>query len=449
MTIYETFRNSSLDLSALGLQDGPSVSQSSTRVLGWLTDSAVHFCQLPEQGNTVFAADPTALPAEQLLPVAEDIPNFIGLLIRCKDAALIAGAYQWSRFRFQELVDAMTPGVKARSVIRALENIYHPPIIHDPGAMMAGLRKEFCDASGAKDWAVDFDADFAAPCTKAGKELALGRSISQGDRTWYVPSVYLCENGIVVDTFLEVSPESLKDFRGSWGSRCEESLSLADKLQRNLDDPLTAEITGILTVNDKPLRCKTSFTAVWNPLCDNTAQVRSILNHYRLDPDLGYLFKRYCFTRKGKYPQIRTMELTLEAMPVMVPDGTFTVQKTGMRFYFTHPSTGLEHSFTALSLSSEALNPNFLTNHPCFYTRLNYALEPSISPENFRIVDRDPSDLWEGYQDDPAAVIYADRKPDPGRYALSSLHYEPQETVHWQMIFRRKIHKDLQLKLLP
>ena len=136
-------------------------------------------------------------------------------------------------------------------------------------------------------------------------------------------------------------------------------------------------------------------------------------------------------------------------MPVMVPDETFTVQKSGMRFCFTHPGTGLEHSLTVLSLSNEALNPNFLTNHPCFYTRLSYALEPSISPENFRVVDRDPSDPWEGYQDDPAAVIYADRKPDPGRYALSSLHYEPQESVRWQMIFRRKLHKDLQLKLLP
>ena len=55
----------------------------------------------------------------------------------------------------------------------------------------------------------------------------------------------------------------------------------------------------------------------------------------------------------------------------------------------------------------------------------------------------------EDYQDDPAAVIYADKKPDPGRYALSSLHYEPQDQVRWQMIFRRKICKDLQLQLLP
>jgi hypothetical protein len=143
------------------------------------------------------------------------------------------------------------------------------------------------------------------------------------------------------------------------------------------------------------------------------------------------------------------MQLTLEAVPVMVPEEGFTVQENGGRFRFIHPSTGLEHIFTVTDLSQEALNPNFLTNHPCFYTRMTYSLEPSISPENFRIVDQKPSDFWEGYQDDPASVIYADRKPDPGRYALSSLHYEPQDQVCWQMIFRRKIYKDLNLQLLP
>ena len=143
------------------------------------------------------------------------------------------------------------------------------------------------------------------------------------------------------------------------------------------------------------------------------------------------------------------MELTLEATQVMVPEESFTVQKAGTRFRFTHPGSGLEHSFTALCVSQEALNPNFLTNHPCYYTKLTYALEPSISPENFRIVDQEPGDPWEGYQDEPAAVIFRDRKPDPGRYALSSLHYEPRDQVRWQMIFRRKLHKDIQLKLLP
>lgn len=456
MTIYEKFRSSSLDLSVLGLHDGSSVSESKltpnhTRVLAWLNASAVHFCQFPEHGDIVFAVDPNALPEEQILPVAENIPHFIGLLIRCKDAALIAGAYQWSSFRFQELVDAVTPGMKARSVIRALENIYHPPMIQDPGAVLSRLRMEFAGSFGTANWGVGFGTDFSHNCPKGrcGKELVLNRSLSHSQGTWHVPSIFLCEDGVVVDTFLEVSPDQLLDFRNNWDGRREESLSLIDKLQRQLDHPLSAAVSGILFVNDKPIQCKCSFTAVWNPMCDNAASVRGILNHYRLDPDQGYLFIRYCFLRKGKQPQIRTLQLTLEATPIMIPGETFTVQKAGMRLRFTHPGTGLEHSFTALALNDEALNPNFLTNHPCHFTRLTYALEPSISPDNFQIADTDPGDWWEGHQDDPATVIYAGKKPDPGRYALSSLRYEACDQIRWQMIFRRKPHQDLQLKLLP
>lgn len=319
---------------------------------------------------------------------------------------------------------------------------------------MAQLRMEFEDRSREAEkagWKVGFETDFSQACPKgaAGRELSLVRSITRKEGTWLVPAAYLCEDGIVVDAVLEVSPARLLDFQDRWGERSKGMLSLPDKLQRQLDNPLTANVTGILAVNDKPLRCKKSFTAIWNPLLDNGPEVRRILKHYRLDPDRGYLFRRYCFLRKGKQPQIRTMQLNLEAVPVMVPEEPFTLRKSGERFCFTHPGTGLEHTFTAVSVSQEALNPNFLTNHPCFYTRLTYTLEPSISPENFRVVDRDPSDYWEGYQDDPAAVIYADKKPAPGRYALSSLHHEPLNDVHWQMIFRRKLQKDVQLKLLP
>ena len=454
MITYETFCQCCLDLSTLGLQDDPSfkksiVIPSNAKVLVWLRNSPIYFCQIPEQEETVFAVDPTGFPEEQILPVAEDIASFIGLLISCKDAALIAKAYQWSQFRFMEQI-ADSQGMKAQSVLRALENIYHPPVIQNPAAYMMQLRQDFMSGSKTERF-VGFGVDFSQPCPQedAGEELVLNRKVTGNGRTWNVPSVFLCDDGIVVEAYAEIATSQLEDFFANWGSRSETSLSLGDKMQRYLDNPLTTSVNAILNVNDKPFRCKSTMSAVWNPLLDNPDYVRRLLNHYRLDPDQGYLFKRYCFLRKGKYPKIRTMALMLEALPVMVPDECFTVHRNGQRFHFTNPSTGLEHIFTAVSLTHEALNPNFLTNHPCFYSRLVYTLEPSISPENFRIVDLNPSDYWEDYQDDPAAVIYADRKPDPGRYALSSLYYEPQNYAHWQIVFRRKLHQNLEVKLLP
>lgn len=455
MTTYNEFRCSCLDLTILGLQDEPAVKNSpfpqNAQVLGWLTGRPVCFFQIPEQGQTVFASAANTQAEEQPVPVAEDIDHFIGLLVCCPDAALIAGAHQWSSFRFNELIGTIVPGMKAQSVIRALTNTYHPPVIADPGAEMAQLRKEYQKTVPPTDWEVGFCKEFLQPCSKghSGKELMVNRCVVGEDGSWTVPSVFICDDGIVVDTYLEISAERLMEFRCNWADRNKETLSLPDKLNRQLEDPLTAAVTGILSVNDKRLRCKQSFTAVWNPFCDNTPQSCGIMNHYRLDPDRGYLFRRYCFLRKGKYPKIRSIELVLEATPVMVPGECFTAEKNGTHFQFINPCTGMEHRFTALELSNEALNPNFLTNHPCFYKKLTYALEPSISPENFRVVDREPGDPWEGYQDDPAAVIYANRKPAPGRYALSSLHYEPREQVLWQMIFRKKIGQDIHFPLIP
>ena len=80
--IYDQFIHSSLDLSALGLDDITAINQDrvapgNARVLAWLTDSSVCFCQFPEQADTVYASDCSALPEEQLLPVAKNILDFI------------------------------------------------------------------------------------------------------------------------------------------------------------------------------------------------------------------------------------------------------------------------------------------------------------------------------------------------------------------------------------
>lgn len=455
MITFDAFRQCCLDLTPLGLQDDPSFKKSviipaNAKVLAWLVDSPIYFCQIPEHGETVFVVNPMGFPEEQILPVAEDIAGFIRLLIYCKDASLIAGAYQWSQFRFREQIETIELSMKSQSVLRALENIYHPPMIQNPASYMLQLRKSFT-ATLEPEHFVGFHLDYSQNCSQeeAGEELVLNRQAAGENGCWNVPSVFLCNEGIVVETYLEVSASKLEDFLSLWGNRNETSLSIGDKMQRYLDNPLTAAFNPILSINDKPLRCKNTISAVWNPLLDNPGHIRRLLNHYHLDPDQGYLFMRYCFPRKGKYPKIRTMELILEAIPVMVPDESFTVNRDGQRFRITHPTTGLDHIFTAVSLTQEALNPNFLTNHPCFYSRLVYTLEPSISPENFRIVDLSPSDYWKDYQDEPAAVIFADQKPDPGRYALSSLHYEPQNNVHWQIMFRKKLHQDLKINLLP
>lgn len=471
MKLYYKFRSSSLDTSPLGLSSGQDHSDSvytpsGARLLAWLSgESKVHFCQVEALGELVFVVNPNATPGDCIHPVAKDLPEFIGLLTACKDAALLAVAHTCSQLRFQELVDSIKPSMKARSVLRALENTYHPPVVRNAYGVMEALRESFDYRSiplhpdyfewcpirpGTPKWEVGFVTGFGDYCQKgaAGKELPVNRHFTwQGD-DWSVPGIYLCESGIIVDYCLEVNAQRIRAFMEKWAGRSDAAMSVEDKMFRQLENPLDMDCTGVLTVNDREFRCKQSLGIVWNPYEDNPWQARRTLEHYRLDKNKGYLFRREFYPRKGKFPPIRTLQLTLMAAPVSVPGQRFIAPEAGERITFTHPDTGRKHTLTVVSQTREALDPNFLSNHPCCYTKLVYELEPGIDSPWFQIADCDPGDPWEGSSDGPSSVFFAGEKK-LNNVALSSLRYTPAEQISWRMIFRQKLQPDVRVRLLP
>ena len=471
MELYHQFRNSSLDTAPLGILVGPDSSDSvytppGAKLLAWLTgDSKVHFCQIDGQGELVFVVNPSATPGDSIHPVAENISQFIGLLTACKDASLIANAYCYSPLRFQELVAGVHLSMKAKSVIRALENTYHPPVLQNPYQAMATLRQgfdyrsiplrhdyfEWCPVRpGTPKWEVGLGIGFSDYCHKgaAGKELAVNRQFQWHGDSWSVPGIYLCENGIVVDYFLEVEANRIKAFIEKWEGCDEDFMSVEDRMYRKLENPLELHCTGTLKVNERNFRCKQSFTSVWNPWTDNPWQTRRTLEHYGLDLDKGYLLRRECYLRKGKLPSIRTIDITLSAAPVCVPGQRFIAPAAGEHFTFLHPDTGKKHRFTVVSQSREALNPNFLSNHPCCYTKLVYELDPPIDEPWFQVADCAPGDPWEGSAKDTAELLWSDNKKT-NNVALSSLRYTPANQITWRMIFRQMLQPDITISLLP
>lgn len=471
MMLYHKFRNSSLDTSPVGLISGPEKSDSvytpaGSRILAWGEAEGVHFCQVEGFGGAVFAVNPSAPPGDCVHPVASSLLDFIGLICQCRNAGLIAQAYQWSRARFEEQIAAVSPTVKMSSVLRALKNTYHPAEITDPYGYIAKVQGEFDYSSlplhpdyyewcpirpGTPKWDVGFGISFADYCEKgrAGQELAVNRSFLWNNENWFVPAVYLCDSGIVIDSCLEVSGEAVESFMEKWGNRPTESLSIEEEMRRKLDNPLEMDAKGSLTVNNNTLPLKKLYTLCWNPRAENNWKARRVLEHYGLDREKGYLLRRECFLRKGKQPPIRNMALTLQAEPVSVPGQRFTAPKSGEYMTFTHPATGKLHRLRVIAQTREALDPNFLSNHPCCYTRLTFSLEPQISRDLFSVVDCDPGDPWQGNADDPAAMFFTGKTPSAGHFALSSLRYTPAEQITWRMIFRQKLRQDVTIPLLP
>ncbi|MBQ9761591.1 MAG: hypothetical protein IJV82_00755 [Oscillospiraceae bacterium] len=472
MKTYRKFRYSCLDISPLGLITGPEESGSvytpaGARIVAWALDSEVHFCQVEGFGGMVFAVDPSATPGDCVRPVAKSLEDFIGLLVVSKDAALILGAHTWSRSLFQQRMDSIVINDhKTRSVMRAIENTYHPPKIADPYGYIVDIQQSFDYASlplrpdyfewcpirpGMVKWDVGYGTGFAEYCEKSriGNEITVGRAFQWHGENWFVPSIYLCDNGIVVDSILEVTGEEMARFNLVWGSQKPEDLSAEDLMRRKLDDPLGIEVISRLAVNSSDLPRRKSHVLRWDPAVENSWNARRTLEHYGLDRNKGYLLRRDHFLRKGKNPPIQTMVMNLEAIPAAVPGIRFVAPKPGESMVFSHPVTDQTHTLTVKACTREALDPNFLSNHPCCYTRLTYSIEPAIDKDMIRIVDCDPGDPFQSTPEAPAAVILTDKVPSAGHFAISSLRHTPADSITWRMIFRQKLRSDVTVPVLP
>ena len=238
-------------------------------------------------------------------------------------------------------------------------------------------------------------------------------------------------------------------FHDKWGDKDPNKLSIEEQMRRTLDDPLAVDAKGELFVNGRPAPLRKSTVIRWDPASENTWNTRRSLEHYGLDMDKGYLLRRESFLRRGKNPPIRTIELHLEAAPVSVPGQRFIAPRPGEHMEFIHPVTGQVHSLTVIAQTREALDPNFLSNHPCCYTRLSFSVEPQLSRELFSIVDHDPGDPFPNGPNAHASAFLTGKIPSAGHFAVSSLRHTPADLITWRMIFRQKLRQDITVQVLP
>lgn len=142
---YQKFRNSCLDTSAVGLTVGSeysyySATPENARVIAWADMFGIHFCR-KEGSEIIYVVEPDAQKKNAVHPVAANFLEFMGLIVACNHASVLWQAHELSRRTFEELIQKNNPSMKQRSVLRAIGNIYHPPVIADPYGYMKNLRK--------------------------------------------------------------------------------------------------------------------------------------------------------------------------------------------------------------------------------------------------------------------------------------------------------------------
>ncbi len=105
MTLYEQFKKAKLDLTLLGLENGPARSDYfctpiGAKVIGWAGVDGIHFCFIRGFDDMVFSVSPMNGYGDYVHPVARTFSDFLRLLLACGNTAAIEQAHGWNEEEF-------------------------------------------------------------------------------------------------------------------------------------------------------------------------------------------------------------------------------------------------------------------------------------------------------------------------------------------------------------
>ena len=406
MTLYEKLCASSLDITDLGFipcqRDG---------VLGTTPD-----------GKIAFTSDHEILANGK--PIAKDFADFLGLLC-CADSDLLAKAPRWTRLRFQREVDRRNISWKQQMVRNALKNCFHPPAIHDPYGYIRSLQR-----------------------IPTASHASLGASVQFGKSLWHAKEVEIRNDSLEIQVYVEIPGQVVLDFYDPWeGITPDEEQTL----RMEAEDPFALHLDITAMINGTEFAPEIVENIRWDPLADNSPDAEDVLHRFGLDMEQGWLFLRLQlpYTRKKKN-RIRSLSLYLEPKTVTIPGPRLLTPMAQDSVPILHPVTGKNHNFSVYSYEIEGLDPNFLTNPPCFYTRLCYDLTPALGEDVFRIFDSVPNDRLippigtvapvsdPDLENVPTAKLAEldENLPAHIRTVFSSRHYKETHRVEWLTQFR-------------
>ncbi len=501
-TIYERYLKLNIDGSLIGLERGESESNyfctpKGAKVIGWAGVDGIHYCFVRGFGEMVFAVSPMNTPANYVHPVAKDFMDFLRLLLACGDAAALEQVYCWDQAQFNAFLQDNPLTAEQQAVLDAIREKLLLAPVEQPFAYIKELQAEF-DYSRIKytedyyewvpvepkipEWKVYFDGNFWGHHgrERAGKEISLNKQFVWNDEVWYIPAIYICSKGLVVDFCVQVSTERIRFFMDKWNLSIEnDGADFTDEQQMQIDaeNPLVININAEVMLNGTVLSVSHGCGVSWNPCFPegNGFEAKSATQHYGLDTAYGWAIWRAAFpwTKKRK-PPITTLSVTLMQETVAMPGPHFHVSAPGERITFTHPTTGARHTLTVQEYERQEISrEHFISQNQEFsahYTVMRYTLSPDLPDSACTVTDCVRSDQprqkkkrtypYEpqafnsvyigiiGGADGPTAVISGGSGQGRLHAVCSALHFEPVEEVEWRLVFHEKRREDVKVELI-
>ena len=363
---YQKFLRKNLDLSPLSVMrqednDPYFCTPKGASIFGWAGVDGIHFCFVRGFGETVFAVSPMNGGKDCVHVIARDFSDFLRLLLAVGDSAALEQAWQWDEAQFDAFLAENPPTDEQKAVLSQITTVFSLTPMERPWQYLHELQAEF-DLSKLKftedfydpemnpdapeqktDWKVYFDGSFWGHHGhgRAGREMSVQKWFSWAGRDWFVPSVYLCAKGIVVDFCMRAEASALRGFMEKWGidPESDESIDFTrdEREQMEREHPLSLAFTPSLILNGAKLRTSHGCGVIFLPeqpgFC---ADAEPAMAHYGLDRAYGWSIRRAAFPFVTKRaPKLKSLAVTMTADEVRIPGAHFRADKAGDTFAFS------------------------------------------------------------------------------------------------------------------
>lgn len=512
--MYQKFKDLNIDHAAIGLEQRGEFypyfcTPRDAGIIGWAGVDGIHYCTVPEFGEMIFAVSPMDV-GDYVHPIAKNFRDLLGLLLSCGDMAVLEQCYAWDEEQFKAFLIDCPITKEQQAVLDTLREEFDLEPIEDAFAYVKTLQKDFdlskipytedyydTDMNPAapvpKEWKVTYDGGFWGSHGKAGEEIPVGKHFRWEKESWYIPAVYVCGKGLVVDFCMEADPQAVLDYIDKWDLYNEEHNHYTKEQQEQMEreHPLRVDFCSKVVVNGKALKRDHGCGLTWLPEACVPAELRreteakQIVEHYGLDQSRAWAFSRCSYQwATARKPKIKTLSVELEREPERIPGLRFDSPQPGESVVLTHPKTGAEYTLTVQEYEDKLLPEHALWDgtmeYPRHCTAMCYTVTPDIPGLMIRdCAEGDPPRVKKqaldgitseeaaalaliggtdgpaaasigiiGGSDGPTALILGHSTPKR-HVACSALRFEPAEKVQWQTVFSIKQMEDITVEVLP
>lgn len=316
----------------------------------------------------------------------------------------------------------------------------------------------------------------------AGQPLALEARFDWGGGHFYVPAIYLCAQGIVLDLLERLDRTRIEAFYEKWRWAQDREPTRQEQLLLEYENPAQRHIRASLCINGKTVPARRSSSGCWLPWIQQGADraLETVCDQYGCSRQYAWTVTRFVFpwATRRRPRALSSLSLSLCQTPALLPAAQQFTTTPGCAPFdvaWTHPQTGEKSVLHVWSAENETLPPQSFGDappdpsgnpaaqqkigaaqrqwaYPRCYTTLCYTAEPE--PAGLLICDAQEGDRPRrisapepgmpesltscaigiiGGADGPCVLAPAGAPRPARRYAASALRFEPAPSVCWQI----------------